>query len=115
MRSYHKRLEQYRRQKMNISEKIADFISDFCGSWYFFIFHLLWFAVWLLLSFDHTILTLIVSLEAILLMNILLMAQNRQIKKDDLRDETDYQADKHAELMTDEIRKIIKEIQKKSN
>ena len=98
---------------MTLSEKIADFIADSCGSWYFFVFHIVWFAVWLSLNLDHTILTLIVSLEAILLMNVLLMAQNRQIKKDDLRDEADYQADKHSEVDIIEVIRMLKEINEK--
>jgi len=57
--------------------------------------------------------TLIVSLEAIILMSILLMTQTRQAKKDDLRDEADYQADKNSELEINEIKKIVDEINRK--
>ena len=112
-KNYHQRLEQFRETNLKKSEKASDLIARWCGSWSFLIFHIIGFTLWFVFKLDFNILTLIVSFEAILLMNILLMTQNRQAKKDDLRDEADYQADKHAEETTSEIKRIVKDIQKK--
>ena len=111
--NYHKRLEQYRTSSLKITEKASDFIAFWCGSWNFLILHLLWFTAWFVFKLPIEILTLIVSLEAIILMSVLLMYQNRQARKDDLRDEADYQADKHAETDIAELKKIVKEMNEK--
>lgn len=110
---YHQRLEQFRQTRLKTTERAADLVAHWCGSWSFLIIHLIGFVLWFAFRLDFNFLTLVVSAEAILLMNILLMAQNRQSKKDDLRDEADYQADKHAAQGIDEIKKIVKDIQKK--
>ncbi|PIT90601.1 MAG: hypothetical protein COU22_01220, partial [Candidatus Komeilibacteria bacterium CG10_big_fil_rev_8_21_14_0_10_41_13] len=89
---YHQRLEKYRQAKLKKSELASDAIAKWCGSWSFLILHIIGFIIWLSVKWNFNILTLIVSFEAILLMNILLMSQNRQAKQDDLRDEADYQA-----------------------
>lgn len=69
--------------------------------------HVIWFWVWLAEDFDINMLTMIVSLEAIILMILLLMAQNRLSYRDDIRDEADLQADLGS-LRTSE--KILREI-----
>jgi len=91
-------------------DKLADLISAWCGSWSFLLLHLVWFAWWLIARYDITLLTMIVSLEAIILVAVLLMTQQRQAERDNLRDEADYQADVHAEQMISEVRGILKEI-----
>ena len=64
--------------------------------------------LWLAFGLNFNFLTLVVSFEAILLMNILLMAQNRQARGDELRDEADYQADKHSADKMDELIELFK-------
>ena len=96
--NYHQHLEQFRKTDLKRSEKLADLIAKWAGSWSFLILHILGFILWLAFDLNFNFLTLIVSFEAILLMNILLMAQNRQAKKDNLRDEADYQAEKTLKL-----------------
>lgn len=97
-------------------------INYWVGSWTFLVIHVIWFAVWLAWKIDINLLTMIVSLEAIILMILLLMAQNRQSTSDNIRDEADYQADlrsmKASEnilLQIKEIKKEIKEFKKQSN
>src|SRR5512140_443856 len=59
-------------------ERIADAITDFSGRMYFVYFHVVWFAIWILLNlglwglkpfdpYPFGLLTMIVSLEAIFL------------------------------------------------
>lgn len=93
-------------------DKLADLVAGWCGSWSFFVLHIIWFAWWLIASRDINELTLIVSLEAILLMAVLLMAQNRQAERDNVRDEADYQADIMAESEIRNVKEMIIEIKK---
>ncbi|MFA6466692.1 MAG: DUF1003 domain-containing protein [Patescibacteria group bacterium] len=94
--------------------RIIDSMNSWVGSWFFLFFHVIWFTLWLMMSWDIDMLTMIVSLEAIVLMILLLMSQNRQGIKDDLRDEADYQADinslKTAQKILDEVKEIKEEI-----
>lgn len=94
-------------------DRLADWLAAWCGSWSFFILHIIWFAGWLYYKLDINMLTMIVSLEAIILMAILLMAQNRQAEKDDIRDEADYQADLKSEKHIREVKAMIRELEKK--
>ena len=110
---YHKRLEQFRKANLKSSEKAAGLIAKWTGSWSFLFLHIIGFILWLAFGLNFNFLTLIVSFEAILLMNILLMTQNRQAEKDDLRDEADYQADKSSQETITEIKTIVQDIQKK--
>ena len=74
-------------------------------------FHVVWFAVWGIFKLESHILTLIVSLEAIILMILLLMTQNRQSARDDIRDELDLQADLRSAQLTEEIVKTLRDMQ----
>lgn len=96
----------------NWFEKLADKISAWCGSWSFLLLHIIWFSWWFVAKYNINVLTMIVSLEAILLMAILLMTQNRAAKIDDLRDEADYQADISSERIVSEIKDMLAEIKK---
>jgi uncharacterized membrane protein len=90
--------------------RIIDSMNSLVGSWSFLFFHVIWFTLWLMMAWDINTLTMIVSLEAIILMILLLMAQNRQGIKDDMRDEADYQADINSLKTTQEILDEVKEI-----
>lgn len=99
--------------------RIIDSMNSWVGSWFFLFFHVIWFTLWLMMAWDIDMLTMIVSLEAIILMILLLMAQNRQGIKDDMRDEADYQADinslKTAQKILDEVKEIKEEIKELKN
>jgi uncharacterized membrane protein len=69
-------------------ERMADAITAFAGSMRFVYLHLLWFGLWVLLNtgrfgihpfdpFPYSLLTMIVSLEAIFLSTFVLISQNR--------------------------------------
>ena len=92
--------------------KIVDSMNSWVGSWSFLFFHAVWFILWLVFHWDINMLTMVVSLEAIILMILLLMAQNRQSLKDDLRDEADYRADINSLDTAQKILNEVKEIKK---
>jgi uncharacterized membrane protein len=92
--------------------RLIDSMNSWVGSWAFLVVHILWFVIWLAWQWDINLLTMIVSLEAIVLMIILLMAQNRQSMRDDLRDEADLQADLQSVELTNKVLKEVRLIKK---
>lgn len=91
--------------KRTLSEKVADFLTQVFGSTLFLVLNLLWFIFWITINlslfpffqpfdpFPFGLLTMIVSLEAIVLSIIVLISQNRQSRIFDLRDELDLSID----------------------
>jgi CRP/FNR family transcriptional regulator, cyclic AMP receptor protein len=92
--------------------KIADWISEFSGSLPFLMIHIVLFAVWILLNvqplagtriggfdpFPFGLLTMVVSLEAIILSVFVLLSQNRQAARDRFRNDIEYAVNLKAEL-----------------
>lgn len=89
--------------------RVADWITDFTGTISFLMLHVAFFAVWILLNtkvfhlepFDEYpfgLLTMIVSLEAIILSVFVLLSQNRQTARDRIRGDIEYQVNLKAEL-----------------
>jgi uncharacterized membrane protein len=103
--------------KRSLPEKIADWMTNAFGSMAFLAFNVIWFAVWITVNigiipgvtpfdpFPFGLLTMIVSLEAILLAIFVLISQNRAAKVADLREEVDLQVDMIAE---EELTKLLK-------
>jgi CRP/FNR family transcriptional regulator, cyclic AMP receptor protein len=96
--------------KRTTIQKAADWIADFSGSIPFLLLHILVFAVWILLNvglipilpsfdpFPFGLLTMIVSLEAIVLSVFVLLSQNRQAAKERIRADIEYDVNLKAEL-----------------
>jgi CRP/FNR family cyclic AMP-dependent transcriptional regulator len=92
--------------------KIADWISEFSGSIPFLMIHVVLFALWILLNvrplagtgiggfdpFPFGLLTMVVSLEAIILSVFVLLSQNRQVARDRFRNDIEYAVNLKAEL-----------------
>lgn len=90
--------------------RIADGATAFSGSLPFVYLHAAWFVVWLLVNlgafgsalifdpFPFGLLTLIVSLEAIFLSTFVLISQNRQAARADIRSELDYETNVRSEI-----------------
>lgn len=99
-------------------QKIADWIAEFSGSLTFLNLHLLFFALWIGLNtswierfesplvrrfsnfdpFPFGLLTMVVSLEAIVLSVFVLLSQSRQAAKDRIRSDVEYDVNLKAEL-----------------
>jgi CRP/FNR family transcriptional regulator, cyclic AMP receptor protein len=87
-------------------QRAADWVAAFSGSIGFLVLHVLWFTVWigwnvLLPSFDpypFGLLTMAVSLEAIVLSVLVLLSQNRQAAKDHIHSDIEYEVNLKAEL-----------------
>lgn len=100
-------------------ERVADAITVFCGNIWFIIVHIVWFGWWIahnLLAgnpFDpwpFGLLTLIVSLEAILLSSFILLSQRRDTIAADRRAEYDLSVNVRTESHAKEILLLLKEI-----
>ncbi len=100
-------------------EKVTDWIADFSGSMTFLLLNTAWFAIWIWLnvsgkaSFDpypFGFLTMVVSLEAIILSILVLLAQNRQAAKDHIRDDIEYEINVKAELEVAHLHEKVEEL-----
>jgi CRP/FNR family transcriptional regulator, cyclic AMP receptor protein len=91
--------------------RAVDWISEFSGSLSFLFLHCVLFAIWIGLNsgplartaiggwdaFPYGFLTMCVSLEAILLSVFVLLSQNRQVARDRVRNDIEYQINLKAE------------------
>jgi CRP/FNR family cyclic AMP-dependent transcriptional regulator len=108
--------------------KVADWIAEFSGSLPFLFLHIVVFAIWILLNvhmlpfgnfdpFPFGFLTLVVSLEAIILSVFVLLSQNRQVARDKVRGDIEYDVNLKAEMqisnMHEKFDMIYSEIQKR--
>jgi CRP/FNR family transcriptional regulator, cyclic AMP receptor protein len=91
-------------------QKAADWIADFSGSISFLLLHVGFFAAWILLNvslipgapmfdaYPFGLLTMVVSLEAIILSVFVLLSQNRQVAKERIRGDIEYEVNIKAEM-----------------
>jgi len=103
------RLEEEAIHSRSAAERVADKVTTLAGSSTFIFLHVCWFGGWILLNVDlipgltpfdpfpFSFLTLVVSLEAIFLTLLVLMAQNRMTKEADKRTHLDLQLNMLAE------------------
>jgi uncharacterized membrane protein len=98
-------MEQEALQQRSALDRVSDAVTNAAATPWFVIVHLLWFGGWVGLnafvtSFDKypfSLLTLLVSLEAIFLTGFVLMSQNRMTKQADKRAHLDLQVNLLAE------------------
>ncbi|MBU6330422.1 MAG: DUF1003 domain-containing protein [Acidobacteria bacterium] len=95
---------------LDAQDRAADRVTDFAGSLRFVYIHSVWFGIWVVLNigilgaslkfdpFPFGLLTMIVSLEAIFLSTFVMVSQNRQAKRSDLRAQMDFETNLRAEI-----------------
>jgi|SRR3989338_3410279 len=101
-------------EERSIGDHLSDKVAAFVGSWMFVTLHLIWFGFWIFYpveSFPYGLLTMIVSLEAIMLSTFIIMSQNREARRDRRRTEADYETDVEAKKEIDEIEERLKRIE----
>jgi len=98
------------RSILNAQDRAADTVTSFAGSLRFVYIHSAWFVVWIVLNiglfgaaakfdpFPFGLLTMIVSLEAIFLSTFVMVSQNRQSARADLRSQLDFETNLRAEI-----------------
>jgi uncharacterized membrane protein len=104
--------------------RIADGITDFTGSMAFVYVHIVWFGAWVLLNvglihlprisefdkFPFSLLTMIVSLEAIFLSTFVLISQNRLACASEKRAELDLQVNLLAEQKATKVLEMLDQL-----
>jgi uncharacterized membrane protein len=115
-------LERAFEQRRGTSDRIADAIGGFTGTIGFVILHLLWFTTWFLINtgviphvkrfdpFPFILLSMIVSVEAVLLSTFVLMKQNRMQQKTDIRDHLNLQIDLLSEKEVTKALQLLRAI-----
>lgn len=95
---------------LRAQDRAADQITAFAGSLNFVYIHSVWFGVWILLNvgllgaaarfdpFPFGLLTMIVSLEAIFLSTFVMVSQNRQAARADVRSQLDFETNLRSEI-----------------
>jgi uncharacterized membrane protein len=103
-------LIEVRRQQRRRQDAFADATTQFSGSMAFVYLHIVWFAFWIIVNtvstrqfdpFPFGLLTLVVSLEAIFLSTFVLISQNRQGTRADIRARIDFQTNVQSEVWTE--------------
>ena len=96
------KLEESTKSKTTLSDRVSDLITRFCGSMGFVYVHVVWYGLWIALNltlpkrlqfdaYPFSLLTLVVSLEAIFLSAFVLISQNRQSVLSERRAQLDLQ------------------------
>lgn len=109
-------------------DRLADTVTEYCGSWSFIIWFTLIVVVWMGAnmvlykiygeSFDpypFILLNLVLSCVSALQAPFIMMSQNRSAKKDSLRAKNDYKTDLKSELILEELHDEIKKLQSTQN
>lgn len=106
-------------------ERAADWVTEFSGSIPFLVIHIVWFVVWIVLNvapldassvggfdpFPFGLLTMCVSLEAIILSVLVMLSQNRQVARDRIRNEIEYQVNVSAEAKVAHLHEKVDRLQ----
>ncbi len=105
--------------RLTLSDRAADIIAEFGGSWKFILAAVFFFNLWVLINsllltkggfdpYPYLLLSTGINMLAVLQAPIILMSQNRQSHKDRLRSEIDYQVNLKNELALNEILQRLK-------
>jgi uncharacterized membrane protein len=95
-------------------DRVADLITNFVGSWTFVVLHIIWFAAWVMFPvepFPFGLLTMIVSLEAIMLSTFIMMSQNRASDRDRHQAEADYDTNRVAKEEIESLQRDLARIE----
>ncbi|UXX91950.1 DUF1003 domain-containing protein [Streptomyces sp. AD2-2] len=96
-------------------DRVADAITAFAGTMLFVYLHAFWFAVWIALNegllgqagifdpYPYGLLTMIVSLEAIFLSTFVMVSQNRQATRENVRADLDFETNLRSEVWSAHI------------
>jgi uncharacterized membrane protein len=116
-------LERAEKRNLTATDRIAEYITRFCGSMWFVWLHVAWFASWIVWNtvlpiprldpFPFSFLTLVVSLEAIFLSTFIMIAENRQERLDERRSHLDLQINLLAEQENTKMLKLLEKIARK--
>lgn len=102
----------FERARRRTQDRVADGVTRFVGSMTFVYLHVGWFAYWVVHNmvaarpfdpFPFGLLTLIVSLEAIFLATFVMITQNREALRAEIRSQLDFETNVAAEVWVEAI------------
>lgn len=96
------------------AEELSDWTAETAAKPWFIMLHIAWWASWIgfkVEPFPYGLLTLIVSLEAIILSGLLLASGNREGDVEKRIARKDLQISKETNIIVEEIHEIIKDLQ----
>lgn len=113
--------------KSTMVERAADWVTEFSGSIPFLVIHIVLFTVWILLNvaplvngpmggfdpFPFGLLTMCVSLEAIILSVLVMLSQNRQVARDRIKNDIEYNINVSAEAKVAFLHEKIDQLNEK--
>ena len=114
-------------QKKTFGDKVADIISEGAGSWGFIILFTFFLVFWIFYNtkilpdgkeidpYPFILLNLLLSCIAALQAPIIMMSQNRQAKKDTIRNKNDYRTDLKSELILEQLYDHLELVLKNQN
>jgi uncharacterized membrane protein len=100
-------------------DRVADAITAFAGTMQFVYIHAVWFLVWIALNegllgkgaifdpYPFGLLTMIVSLEAIFLSTFVMVSQNRQAQRENVRADLDFENNVRSEVWSVHMGKAL--------
>ncbi len=112
--------------RMTLADRAADLIAEFGGSWKFISFSIGFFLLWVALNtwmlhdkgfdpYPYVLLNLVLGVIVGLQAPIIIMSQNRQVEKDRLRADLDYQLNLKNELLLGEILQRLDDLAKRKS
>ncbi len=116
------RLREAAARQRSGADRIADAIADFAGTIAFVLLHLVWFVLWAVVNvglipgvppfdpYPFQLLTMMVSMEGVLLATFVLIKQNRMTQMTDQRDHLDLQINLLSERETTKIIQMLARI-----
>jgi uncharacterized membrane protein len=97
----HKNWFEKHQDSMSLSDMVSDSVTRFAGTMRFLYVHFVWWGGWFIvnsklthLTFDkypYNLLTMVLSLEAIVLATLIMISQNRQAARDKVQAEHQYE------------------------
>ena len=107
-------VEKEEAKNMTFGEKLADKFAELAGSWGFIFFFSLFLILWVVINgvilkddaidpYPFILLNLVLSCVAAIQAPIIMMSQNREAKKDSIRNQNDYKIDLKSELILEDL------------
>ena len=95
-------------------EELSDWVADVSAHPMFLIIHIAWWSLWVIFKvepFPYGLLTLIVSLEAIILSCLILASGNREGEQEKKIARKDLRLSTETNIMVEEIHEIVRDLQ----
>ena len=117
MTTWHKKHE----DALTFGEKMADGVAKWMGSWKFIVLQTCFVALWMTLNvigiirewdpYPFILLNLLFSTQAAYAAPIIMMAQNRDVERDRVHAEQDYETNRKAKIEIEDLQKRLSRIE----